>query len=153
MSKDSPERKYFNKSRDSLIRNLGSKALYDDQINAIGKRLFPTWSGVFPVDRAQLLPYHYCIINTDPHNKSGSHWIACYCTAKRAYIWDSYSRDPKKLVPQLINTIHAVGLQLGKTNTIPQHEQIGDTSEVCGVLSLAFLLTVKKLGIERAKNI
>ena len=44
-------------------------------------------------------------------------------------------------------------MTLGKTNLIPQMEQIGWTSEVCGAVSIAWLLVVQKLGITKAKNI
>ena len=153
MTKESNERQAFNAYKKALIEELGSKALDDRTVNKVGKHMFAAWSGVFPVDRVKLKPYHYCIINTDTHNKSGEHWIACYCTKKRAHVWDSYSRPIDKLVPQLIKTIHKSGMTLGKTNKIPQHEQIGFTSEVCGVLSISWLLVVMQYGISRARNI
>ena len=153
MTTESNERQAFNAYKKALLKELGSKALDDQTVNKAGKHLFAAWSGVFPVDRVKLIPYHYSIINTDPHDKSGEHWIACYCTKKRAYVWDSYSRPIDKLVPQLIKTIHKSGMTLGKTNKIFQHEQIGFTSEVCGVLSISWLLVVMQYGISRARNI
>ena len=72
MATKSPERNAFNAYKEALIKELGSKALDDETINKVGKWLFAAWSGVFPVDRVKLIPYHYCIINTDPHDKPGA---------------------------------------------------------------------------------
>ena len=154
MSTTPPERIAFNAYREALIKSLGRKALDDQTLDRAGRELFKdAWGGVFPVDRVKLQPYKYTIINTDPHDKSGEHWLACYCTAKRAYVWDSYSRPIHKIAPLLIKTIHTSKMTLGKTDQIKQHEQIGFTSEVCGVLCLAFLLVAMQYGITRARNI
>lgn len=153
MTTESPERLAFEANRTALIKILGNKALYDTTINKAGSKLFAAWGGCYSSDRVKLKPYHYYVINVDTHDKPGSHWLACYTSGKRAYVWDSYSRPIKKLAPQLVKTIHKAKMSLGKTNRIPQHEQIGYTSEVCGVLSLAWLLTVRDLGIALARNI
>lgn len=149
----SPERQAFDAFKEALIKQLGTKALYDTTLNKVGKHLFPSWAGVFPVDRVPIKPNRYYIINTDPHDKSGQHWLGLYTTAKCAYIYDSYGRDPITLVPLLIQTIKKRKLKLCKTNLVPRGEQIGFTSELCGVYSLAWLLVVQKLGITKAKNI
>ena len=136
-----------------MIKHLGNKALDDLTINRVGRKLFPAWGGVFPSDRVKLLPFHYIVINVDPHDKKGSHWLACYSTNKRAYLWHSYGRDITKLVPELVKAIRKSNVSIGKTNLIPRMEQIGYTSETCGPQALAWLLVVRDLGITRAKNI
>ena len=153
MTTNSIERKTFNKHKKTLIAELGSKALYDSTLNAVGKREFAAWGGVFPIDRGTLKPFHYYIYNTDTHDKPGDHWIGVYCSKGRAYIYDSYGRDPARIVYRLFKTIKKSGFKLGKTDLAPQMEQIGFTSELCGVYSLAFLMTVRDLGIAKAKNI
>ena len=154
MTSKSLERKTFNHYKKSLVRELGSKATEGEDLNRVAHReLGPAFAGVFPSDRVKLKPNKYYIINTDPHDKPGEHWIGMATTKKRAYIWDSYGRDIGTLVPGLIKKINKSGMQIGGTNTIPHGEQIGYSSEICGPYSLAFLLTVRDLGISRAKGI
>jgi hypothetical protein len=74
-------------------------------------------------------------------------------TKSRAYVWDSYGRDPESLVPHLVAKIKLRGFKLGSTNTSPRMEQIGYSSELCGVYSLAWLLVVRDLGIGQARKI
>ena len=153
MTTDSPERFHFKANKAASVRILGNKALDDLTIDRVCRKLFAAWGGVSPVDRVKLLPYHYYIINVDPHDKPGSHWLACFTNGKRAYVYDSYGRNIQKLVPQLIKTIHKAGMTLGKTNQISHMEQRGYTSETCGDYSIGWLLVVRDLGITRAKNI
>lgn len=154
MTTNSPERKLFNKYRKSLIQTLGRKALYDSTIDKIGVKEFGSaWLGCNPSDQIKFKPYSYQIVNTDPHNKSGSHWLAMYQTKTKAYVFDSYGRPIPLLLKNLSKTSKQHGLGLGSTNAVPNMEQIGFTSEVCGHNSLAFLLTVRDLGITKARNI
>src|SRR5690606_17611855 len=131
MTSESPERQLFNKYKEIMIKHLGNKAPDDLTINRAGRKLFPAWGGVFPSDRVKLRPFHYGIINVDPHDKKGSHWLA--------YLWDSYGRTILKLVPGLVKSIRDSGWTVGKTNLIPRMEQIGYTSETCGPQALAWL--------------
>lgn len=153
MTTNSEERKLFNKHKRALISELGSKALDDRQIDAVGRRELPAWGGVFPIDRGTLKPFHYYIYNTDTHDKPGEHWIAVYCSKGRAYVYDSYARPIPSIAYQLLKSIKKRGLKLGKTDEVHHMEQIGFTSELCGVNSLAFLMTVRDLGIALGNNI
>lgn len=154
MSRGSVERELFNHYRDCLFKELGRKALDDLTINKIGKREFGrAWGGAHPQDRVKLKPHKYFIVNTDTHDKPGQHWTACYTTATRAYIYDSYGRPVKPLVSRLITTIHNKGYRLGKTDLVHHQEQIGYSSQDCGHLSLAWLFVVRDLGIARARKI
>ena len=149
----SPERLQFHANKLALVHLLGNKALDDSTINRIGKKLFAAWGGVYPSDQVKLKPYHYFIINVDKHNQPGSHWLACYTTNKRAYIYDSFGRNIPELVPHLIKSFRKSGYSIGKTNQVMHMEQRGYTSETCGDYALAFLLVCRDLGITRAKNI
>ena len=153
MTTQSPERLAFNANKAALVHILGNKALDDTTINRVCKKLFAAWGSVSPCDTVKLQPYHYYVINVDTHDKPGSHWLACYTSGKRAYVYDSYGRDIKKLVPQLIKSIQKAGMTLGKTNLISHMEQRGYTSETCGDYAISFLLVVRDFGITRARNI
>ena len=147
-------RKLFNYYKAALIEELGRKALDDVTINRIGSREFgAAWAGCHPIDRVKFKPNTYQIINTDPHTKSGSHWLGCFQTRTKAYVFDSYGRSIPRLVSHLISTIKNKGLSLGATNRDPHMEQIGFSSEVCGHYSLAFLLVVRDLGIQKGSVI
>ena len=47
------------------------------------------------------------ILNTDPHNKSGEHWISMFVNIKKRFIvyFDSNGNEAPKQVIKLINTI------------------------------------------------
>lgn len=83
------------------------------------------------------------IFNTDPHNKSGQHWIAMFIHLKRGEIsfFDSTGNGPPKEVQILINRLKAEGKKLLKKNidininTI-EHQQL--FSE-CGIYCLIFM--------------
>ena len=153
MTSNSLERKTFNKHKKALIAELGSKALDDKTLNTVGKREFAAWNGVWPIDRGTLKPYTYSIYNTDKHDKPGTHWIAVYCSKGRAYVYDSYARPIDSIAYQLIKSIKKRGLKLGATDEVHRMEQVGYSSELCGINSLAFLMTVRDLGIALGNNI
>lgn len=154
MTTKSEERKLFNRYRKSLISQLGPKALDDAVINKLGKSFFSdSWGGVFPIDRVKLEPEHYYVVNTDPHDKPGEHWLAVRTTKARAYVYDSYGRNPRQIASHLIKTIQHSGYKLSATDLVPHMEQRGYSSEVCGHDSLSWLLVARDLGIARARNI
>lgn len=154
MATRSPERKLFNKYRDELVAKLGRQAQDSGTLDKIGRAQFgPAWGGVWPVDRVKLKPNMAYIVNTDPHDKPGEHWIAVWTSATRAYIYDSYGRSPKRIVSRLLASMNRDGFQLGGTNRVARMEQIGYTSQICGCLAMAWLLVVRDLGIRRAANI
>lgn len=147
-------RKLFNYYKAALVEELGRKALDDVTINRIGRHEFGSaWAGCNAIDRVKIKPNTFQVVNTDPHNKPGEHWLAMYQTRTKAYVFDSYGRSIPLLVSHLISTIKKHGLALGATNRDPHSEQIGYTSEVCGHNSLAFLLVVRDLGIKRGSVI
>jgi hypothetical protein len=142
----------FLKYKKQLIGELGSKGLYTDQINRIGRDAFGShWGGAKPYDRVKLEPNKYYVINTSSSGHAGIHWMALRTTANNAYIWDSYNRNPNKLVPKLIKSLEAHDFQPEPVDNHP-HDQKGQ-STVCGHLSLSFLLVVRDLGIRRALHV
>lgn len=147
-------RKLFSYYKAALIEELGRKALDDVTINRIGRREFgASWAGCHAIDQVKFKANTFQVVNTDPHNKPGEHWLGLYQTRTKAYVFDSYGRSIPLLVSHLLSTIKKQGLALGATNRDPHMEQIGFTSEVCGHNSLAFLLVVRDLGIHRGSVI
>ena len=133
-----------------LISKLGRKALSNDTIDKYGKILFQSkYRGSFAQDQKFEKKSGYYIINTDLEKGPGLHWIALILTPKTAYIYDSFSRDPKKLLPHLIQ--HLKNYKIVSSDR-KDSEQKGD-SAICGHNCLAFLLVAQKLGIKSAIKI
>jgi hypothetical protein len=142
----------FRAHRDRLLRELGRQALYGDQIDAVGRREFgQRWGGVS--DQSGWRPHknRFYVVNTARTPTSpGVHWVAIYVSpAGTSTIYDSFGRDPRKLMWTAVRAAkkgggHAVG-------TDPTDAEQRGASQVCGVLSLAWLLTVRDLGVRAAR--
>jgi hypothetical protein len=146
----------FRKHKRKMIKVFGRAVTRDNQLDYVGKQLFGSkFIGVFGQDNAnwarlKATPNSMMIINTDPANKRGKHWVAIYRASKTIYVWDSFGRETKKLLP--IFQKQAVGHKLKLKMADPDKNQYTQSS-VCGQLSLAWLLTVKELGILNALKV
>ena len=64
------------------------------------------FSGVYPRD---LIPYHprpyekAIVVNTDPHDQPGTHWVCLYVTPPVVEYFDSYGIRP--FFPEILNFI------------------------------------------------
>ena len=138
--------KLFLKYKKQFIKELGKSCLYDDQL----KKMIPWVNGVYCQDEAVIKPGYY-IINTDVSSGKGEHWIGCYQTKTRCYLYDSFSRTPKFLVPIFLKKLEKKGIKVLESDTSDK-EQYGQT-EVCGHLCMAWLSVIKDLGIRKAMTI
>lgn len=142
----------FLRHKDALIAQLGRGPLADDVLQALGRAAFGgQWGGCVPWDRVRLEADRFYVVNSASHTGRGVHWLALHTTKKGAYLWDSYSRAVRRVVPRLVRKLEAHGYRLEGTEHHP--DQVGRTSEVCGQESLAWLLTVRDLGIGAAAHI
>ena len=98
--------------------------------------------GTFPMNRLPDLPKAFpksIIINTDPANKGGDHWIALVLTHKRAFYFDSFgigiiNEEIKQfLLPKYTSIIF--------NNLCIQHI----SSDKCGSFCIYFVKCVKNL--------
>lgn len=88
------------------------------------------------------------VFNTDPHNKSGQHWISMYIDLKGKslhknpciYYFDSYGRKPpseiEKLVEKLLKQSKKYNLGL---NYLYNNEKYQKRDSQCGVYSIYFV--------------
>ena len=63
------------------------------QLRDVLKRdLGPAFGGVYPRDVIpELLPHHKAIVvNTDPHDRPGAHWVYLYLSSPTVEYFDSY---------------------------------------------------------------
>ena len=136
--------------KNELIQKLGRKALNNDTIDKYSKLLFQSkYKGCYAQNNKFELKQGFYIINTDLESGKGIHWISLILTAKTAYIYDSFARDLKKLLPHLLQ--HLANYKIVSSDR-KDKEQIGN-SQICGHNCLAFLLTTQKLGIKSAIKI
>ena len=138
--------KLFLKYKKQFIKDMGKSCLYDDQL----KKMIPWVNGVYCQDEAIIKPGYY-IINTDISSGKGEHWIGCYQTKTRCYLYDSFSRTPKFLVPIFLKKLEKNKIKVFESDTSDK-EQYGQT-EVCGHLCSAWLSVIKKIGIRKAMTI
>jgi hypothetical protein len=140
-------KKKFMKYKAILIRDLGKKALYDNQIDRVASALFGSkWGGCFPIDQVPIKPYkstHYFVLNTATSNESGEHWIALVIDKSNAYIYDSFGRQSRNLVPLLVNILGKKRISYRDSNH--DAEQFGAT-QICGQLCLAWLMAFEQFG-------
>lgn len=142
----------FNKCKRQLIRKLGRRALYNDEIDAICQRLFgKRWGGCHPSDKLPLKPNIYYIANTGNQRSNGIHWVSCVTTKTRVYVYDSFSRHPSNLLKTLSSKAERKGLVIVEANQ-DEAEQRGD-SAICGHISIAWLIVVHQMGIRAACTI
>lgn len=83
------------------------------------------------------------IFNLDPHDKSGSHWVAMFCCLNRCgiYYWDSYGYDPEPEIATLMKRLQEQGKAMGLTLAIESNNvrhQYKNTE--CGVYCLNFII-------------
>ena len=118
------------------------------------KQIIPFLDGVYYQDTAPIRSGYY-IINTDTStsNIGGIHWIACFInkTKTRCYIYDSFSRTLKYLMPAFLEKLKKHNIKVYLSD-VTDKEQYGDT-QICGVLCCAWLYVVKTLGIRKAMTI
>lgn len=84
------------------------------------------------------------IFNTDPHNKSGQHWISMFVHLKKHWIFyfDSTGEPAPREIKQLVKRIQDEGKRLGHTYRYEDTEgvkhQQGNTE--CGIYALYFIV-------------
>ena len=92
----------------------------------------------------------YSIINTD--NGQGIHWTAVYQERNNVYVWDSFGRDIKKLMPEFAKRAKVQGYNIITANKRYDREQEA-TQNDCGLRSLAWLILAKSKGVRFASLI
>jgi hypothetical protein len=92
----------------------------------------------------------YCIMNTDGHKKSGTHWLAIYRDKNKVYVYDSFARNINRLIPDFCNRMLSNGFELIQVN---KKLDQGNNQEDCGLRSAVWLLCVAHDGINKACDI
>lgn len=147
--------KLFRKYKNVLILKLGKIPLTTDMIDKECRNLFGIkFVGAFAYDENFPIKNNkYYIINTDSKNSSGEHWISIITKPTRVYVYDSFARNPKKLIPLLTKKFKnkKIIFDLKDAEQIPIVN--GKQTIVCGHNCIAFLRIAHELGIRSAMKI
>lgn len=144
--------KLFRKYKTQYITKLGRHALDNMEIDTFAKSKFGTrYKGSFAQDEKFELKSGFYIINTDIKTGPGIHWISLVLTPKTAFIYDSFARASKDLVPHLVKRLTKAKRKIVCSDRSDREQR--DSEIVCGHLSLAFLTVAKELGIRAAIKI
>ena len=142
--------KLYTQELKKIIKIVGNKTTYSDQLYKVGKQIFgPDFLGVFTSDRIPntININKMAIINLDSSEMSGSHWVAI-CKDKKGIIWvyDSFGRNTHEILPDIY----------GKKRIIKTTERDAEQNKNesnCGARCLAFLKVFDKYGSKFAKYI
>jgi hypothetical protein len=124
------------------------EGLYNDQIEEImNKYKAKGFKGVYAIDEINKIPISDkmgVVLNLDPSNKPGSHWVALYIDSKgdrSVEYYDSFGRDPPaslmKDLKQMIDKINPNVYLKFKINKIKQQSVSSDN---CGFFAMQFLI-------------
>ena len=140
-------KKKFKRFSNTIIGQIGNKALYDDEINNICHKLFGSkWGGAHAVDKIPIKKYsdiHYFIINTDKSNEAGTHWVAVVLHKSNAYLYDSFGRKTENILKPLANLLSKKSIHFTDSNYTA--EQFGNT-QICAQLSISWLCCFDQFG-------
>ena len=93
-------------------------------------------------------PNRFYVVNSGFRGGPGAHWTGLYISpGGRAYIFDSFARMATKIVPATVRRLEREHFVIEDANSVP--DQRG-ASEICGVLSLSWLMAVRDHGIRRS---
>ena len=146
---------YINLLNDKILKDviyptLGKETTYLNQLEQFGKSLFgKKFKGCYPSDQIPKLTNEtpYCILNLDTANQNGSHWVGVCKDGDKTYIYDSFGRTNKKIIP----TLKTSGNGKIRDTDIDVEQEIWQLD--CGQRSMAFLCLCDGWGIEVAKEL
>ena len=142
--------KLFLSHKDRLIRELGRGPLSDAEIGAVGQReLGPLWRGTYAQHRVPLRPGSYVMNTAKTYSSPGVHWVGLVIRGDaKAYVFDSFGRNPRHLVHARGKSVSAAGGLL--VGSDPSDKEQREGTSICGQLSLAWLMVVRDLGLSAA---
>ena len=141
---------YFYKTVVRMIETIGCDTTYNVELDKVAKRrIGRQFIGVYPADETPDLSKYdiaYAIVNTDKATDAGTHWLALIRINNTTYLYDSYGRPKGSLSPYFKNKNWKM--------TNPNKEQLKTlSSNICGQICIAYILTVKRYGEDVVKVI
>jgi len=135
----------------NLVSKMGSAVTDNHQLDKVAYTLLgKRFKGTYAQDKLPVNKSGYYIMNVDTSKKSGTHWVAVLSTPKTIYVFDSFGRKSKNLLKVLYDNAKSVNKKVVDADyDIDQHP----STNICGPLSIAFLLTAKQVGIKNALKV
>ena len=143
----------YNKLVDALETHYDNETKTNIDLVNIGKEVFePLGHNVMRNSDYAFEDMHgeYSIVNTD--NGTGIHWTSVYQEHDKVYVFDTFGRDIKKLMPEFAKRSRTNGYIIVNANSKYDHEQ-EDVQNDCGLRSMAWLILTHSKGINITKKI
>lgn len=143
--------KIYNKYLKNIYKDLGKGETDSNQLNQYAASLFgDKFAGVYASDQVPNLSKKspYCIVNLDPSNKPGEHWVAVYLQNNdTVLLYDSFGRDANTLLKAFSKYFKKLGKKIINSDRDAEQLIIQDD---CGQRCLSFLLCVQNYGYRNA---
>ena len=118
---------------------IGTKSTNNIELEKIGENLYgERFIGVFSADEfpKYVKENQMFIINTEPKNKPGIHWVSCYKLNKKFYMYDSFDRPIKDLSKFWKHKNNIVNANKDRDQSFLEY--------TCGQRSIAWLIMFNK---------
>ena len=102
----------------------------------------PDFRGVVPCCEIEQFKKHDVfglIVNTDPHNKPGQHWIAIYKVGRKLSFFDSFGRSMGEFKDPFASIMRNFSTQLQVTTNKMQYQNM--LTDTCGQWAIYYILT------------
>ena len=110
------------------------------------------FKGVY-MQNQQNIPTTGCLImNNDLTGNPGIHWLAIVFKGKTIYVYDSFGRRSRNILPIYTQQMKAKGFRIVNTDLSDQ-DQYGNTTVTCGHRCISSLKIYKKYGIKGFKQL
>ena len=141
----------FLKYKKKITKQLGSKEMSNTEIDRYCKKHIKKYKGSYAQDEKFPLTSGYYILNTDKSTGPGIHWVAVVITPKSAFVYDSFARDPKKLLSHFSKRLSSKKIRIISSDRKDKEELVSQSN--CGQLSICWLLVCQDLGVRSACKI
>jgi hypothetical protein len=139
--------KYY---KEKIIKEFGTKPMYDDEINKYCIKHFRNYGGTFPHDEWKPFNYRSFILNTGNSNSSGIHWIAVYVTRHNVFFFDTFRRNINNIFKDINKKVGGRNIIISKNKIPVQNDNDPNEANICGQCCIAFLHCLNDRGIRDA---
>ena len=142
----------FRKYKAALILKFGRGPLSTERIDEFGREQFGSKYGGSGDQSIELFKNKYYVVNTSwSPNSPGVHWVGIVTNRDGVVnIYDSFARNGSKLLPKLRQSIQKRGTGKHYIESDRSDKEQRINTDVCGHLSLAWLLVARDLGLRYA---
>lgn len=122
---------------------IGNSITYSTSLHKKGKKLFGNrFLGVFPADQLpnNIKNRQMYIANLSNSDETGEHWISAFKHNNKLYVYDSFGRASKKIIPSIIGT--------GNVKDFEYDAEQDEKEYNCGLRSMVALYMMDSLDPE-----